>query len=159
MATKYYYSPNASRRIAGADGTLFNFEVIDQFVGKWRGVLAEDDAKRQESLAPLVEKKLISEITEGEYQEYLKKKTNPLYSTGNSNRREVSALSRTSQAPGVRLVQNPEDRGTPSTPETEEKQPEAAVESEEDILSVEAVAPPKEDKPAKRSRKKKSEAE
>lgn len=70
----YFVHDNANRRLKVGEFS-FLFEVVEGVGGAWRGVLKLDDEAAVAALRSIVASTGIREITEAEYNDYLKKKT------------------------------------------------------------------------------------
>jgi hypothetical protein len=73
--SKFYVYENASRRLR-TGGFTFSFDVIEQFGGNWRGVLKLDDEASIAALSEIAVRLGVKEISEEEYDGWLKKKLN-----------------------------------------------------------------------------------
>jgi hypothetical protein len=75
MNLKYYYTPNATKRIKAGKFQI-QFEAVDLIGGVWSGITATSNPEEQAALAQLGANGVV-EITQTEYEGYAKKNSRP----------------------------------------------------------------------------------
>jgi len=116
MAVKYYAgSPMSGKQM---DGFTFVFEAIEVTGGSWRGVYKTESGGEIVALSKLADAGQVKEISEGTYNNFLKKKAVRQAISPNLN---------------VASEQQAVGRADPPTPK----------ESVDDVIEVQQVEPPK----------------